>query len=362
MHIKKLSILAVLLFFLTLTVSCNKQYLDGASSIVAQAVQIYINTKAASHENGKVENPYGSVSLSAKKSYIANKKIMLENIDGTVAEFKIKGICYAPDIDGELYFQDYKKDLPLIKALNANSIRTYRPLGSSKADGTFHVGNTMLILDECLQEDLMVAVGFSYEDMAPGGAMEEYLKMFGKHPVIFMIVLGNEYNYHYGEWFSKDEWFKRIAQAMPVVKQYAPGKIIATVHGEMPSQEELDEYVRAGFDLVMPNIYRGSNFGFSKDNWYKMTNSMPWVLGEFGRGSKDAKGNDTSKLQVSYLESQIRSMEQGYLFTLVDDPAKGKIELNPNIGREDSMGVFDHKRNPKPAAAAVREEYSSKNN
>ncbi|AKL98505.1 hypothetical protein [Endomicrobium proavitum] len=354
---KKIVCLFSIVFLSAGLFSCSGERAKNISGTVLQAVNAYIANRATAPAQVVWSN---EKLLLISKSEIKDKKIIITQNNGTVSEYKIRGVCYAPDTDGELYFQDYKEDMPLIKTLNANSIRTYRPLGASAADGSFSHANTIAILDECLREGLTVAVGFSYDDMADGGAMEEYLRMFGTHPAILMIVLGNEYNYHYDEWFSKNEWFSRISSAIKIIKKYSPNRIIATVHGELPSQDEYNEYVNAGINLIMMNLYRGSNFGFAQENWYKLTNSMPWVVSEFGRSSKDASGKDTSKIQTSYLQTLIRALDQGYLFTLVDDPAKGSDEISPSIGAEDSMGVYDKNRTPKIAAEAVREEYRAK--
>jgi hypothetical protein len=293
------------------------------------------------------------------KAEVKDRKIIITNDKGRQIDYRIKGICYAPDIDGGTFCKNFKKDIPLIKKAGANSIRTYRPLGCYKDEygNSFNSAGTKKILDKCLEYGLTVAVGFSYEDMAEDGLMYSYLKEFGNHPAILMVAFGNEYNYHYNEWFSKEEWFQRLKKASTRVKKYLPGKIVAAVHGEMPSAQEVKEYTRAGMDLIMMNMYRGSNFGFASQRWHEMSKNMPWVLGEFGRSSKDGSGHDTSKLQVSYLQTLIRNMEHGYLFSFSDDPAKGEGEISPVIGSEGNMGIYEYGRYPKKAVKAVKEEY-----
>lgn len=294
------------------------------------------------------------------KAEVKNKKIIITDQEGRLIDYTIKGICYAPDVNGDVFCENYEEDFPLIKKAGANSLRTYRPLGCHDDDGSgegFNLKRSKKILDKCRHEHLTVTVGFSYEDMEEGGMMDKYLKEFGDHPAILMIAFGNEYNYHYGDWFTKEEWLQRLGEAAARARTYAPGKLIATVHGEMPSQQEYEEYVSAGMDIIMLNMYRGSNFGFTAQNWDKMSAEMPWVLGEFGRSSRSGDGNDTSKIQASNLQSLIRSMKHGYLFTLVDDPGKGDGELSSAIGREDSMGIYDENRKPKKALRTVQTEY-----
>jgi len=352
------------IFFMVIAVgfamsSCSSFNYQQATVLVSQVINEYLLKSEA--DNGKIKVEDTADALYISKSRIENKTIIVTDSKGNEIQYTVKGVCVAPDIDGKMYFQTYKERIPLIKSINANSIRTYRPFGAKNDDGSLNYANTLLMLDECAREGISVAVGFSYEDMAPNGAMEEYLKDFGTHPAILMVVLGNEYNYHYGEWFTKAEWFSRLAYGIKTARTYAPGRIVATVHGEVPKKQEFDEYAAAGLDLVMMNIYRGSNFGFAKQDFYKMTDTMPWIVSEFGRSSRDGKGNDTSKQQASYLQSLIRSLETGgYLFMLVDDPEKGPQELSSIIGAEDSLGVFTFDLTPKIAAGIVMEEYQAK--
>jgi len=355
---KKISIVFIAFAAFLGLFACSANHYQTAKLIVSHAVDEYYARVEKNNQTGVVERAPGATHI--YRSRIENKQIIVTDLDGNDKIFKIRGVALAPDIDGDTYWQTYKAQLPLIKAINANAIRTYRPLFAKDEYGTVDYAKTLIMLDDISNEGIYFAIGFSYEDMAPGGEMEQFLRHFGNHPAVFMLVLGNEYNYHYGEWFTKEQWISRLKRGVQLAQNYAPNTIIATVHGEMPSQTELNEYVGLGIELVMMNIYRGSNFGFSKDNWYKMTNTMPWVIGEFGRSSKDGNGKDTSKIQASYLETLIRAMEQGFLFQLVDDPTKGSGEINSVIGAEDSLGIYDKKLNPKQAVAVVAAEYLAK--
>ncbi len=292
-----------------------------------------------------------------KSSYIADKKIIISTAGNEKFEYTIKGICYAPDMNGATFYDNYEKDIALVKQCGAASVRTYRPLAAYDPDGDLDKERTKELLDMSFKEGITLAVGFSHYDMAEGGLMDIYLSAFGDHPAVLMIVLGNEYNYHYEEWFSKEEWLEMLTDAVKRAKKLAPNRIIATVHGEMPSKDEYNEYVKAGIDLIMMNMYRGANFGFAKQNWNSISDNMPWVISEFGRGSKDAGGKDTSNIQSSMLQTLIQSMEHGYLFMLTDDPQKGEEAIAPNIGSEDSLGIFDMHRNPKKAVSTVKTEY-----
>lgn len=287
-------------------------------------------------------------------------KIIVTDEKGRLIDYIIKGVCYSRDPNGTQYGDFYEKDLPLLKDLGINSIRTYRPF-AVYSDGAMDIAKTKEMLDAFMREGISITAGFSYEDMAPGGLMEQYLREFGNHPAILTVALGNEYNYHYGEWFEKQEWMTRLAEAAQTAKRLAPGKITAVVHGEIPSAQEVKEYKDAGIDLVMVNLYRGATFTDAPLQWEKLDTDMPFVAGEFGRSSKADDGTDTSGMQSEFLTSQIRHLGAGggFIFSAFDEPAKGDRAVNETIGSESSLGVYTEKGGAKPAVSAVKNEFSA---
>lgn len=291
---------------------------------------------------------------------VEDRKIIVTDEKGRLIDYIIKGICYSRDPNGTRYGDFYKKDLPLLKDLGINSIRTYRPF-AVYSDGAIDIAKTKEMLDAFMREGISITAGFSYEDMAPGGLMEQYLQEFGNHPAILTVALGNEYNYHYGEWFEKQEWMTRLAEAAETAKRLAPGKITAVVHGEIPSEQEVKEYKDAGIDLIMINIYRGATFTDAPMQWEKLDTDMPFVAGEFGRSSKADDGADTSGMQSEFLTSQIRHLGAGggFIFSAFDEPAKGGRAVDETIGSESSLGVYTEKGEAKPAVSAVKNEFAA---
>jgi len=288
----------------------------------------------------------------------------------------IRGVCYSNDANGLSFYENFDRDLELLKAIHANSIRTFRPL-AAYVEGVDTVildyDKTKSMLDKLAAAGITVTVGFDSARDIVGGIRDdatgreyrkafylEYINAFANHPAILAWAFGNEYNYRYADWFGGDKhrWLAILADAVKNAKAASP-RLTAVVHGELPSARELREYQAIpGLDLVMLNVYRGPGFGSLYKDWETRTRTapMPLVLSEFGRSSMDGRGNDTSALQAAWLEkmwTEIASNSTaagGYIFSLKDESWKGDTDSGPNIGVESRLGLFTADGQPKPAA------------
>ncbi|MDR3228483.1 MAG: hypothetical protein LBT53_03595 [Puniceicoccales bacterium] len=319
-------------------------------------------------------------------------KIIVTTSAGLKINYQIRGVCFSSDRDGLLFFENFDKDLELLKALHANSIRTFRPLAAYKK-GTEKVEldyeKTKSMLDKLAAAGISATIGFdSARDIVGGNRddatnrvfgkalYKEYITAFAEHPAIFAWAFGNEYNYHYADWFGgkKEKWLAILADAAKNAKTLS-SRPVAVVHGELPSEKELLEYNKIkGLDFVMLNVYRGASFyGLYKD-WETRTKKtktkMPLILGEFGRSSKRARELDASALQREWIKKLWLEIEShfggsgvsagGYLFSLKDEAWKGKSNSGPNIGIENSLGVFTEDRQPKEAAKMLMQLWKQK--
>lgn len=324
-----------------------------------------------------MENSYGATDDVLKKNKVVNTnlikvskvqeyKIVVTDRNGKKHDYKIKGVCYSRGDHGQEYYKYFKKDLIKLKALNATTVRTYRPLAAYYKNGNIDYKKTKIILDTFAKNGINVVVGFdSLRDIVggnvngkqiKGGVYKTYIKKFSNHPAILMWAFGNEYNYHYAEWFNgKRNWINILSKAASAAKKLSPNRIVATVHGEIPTSSEIKEYNRIkGLDLIMINVWRGSSFGNLFNDWKEKTNSLkkPIVISEFGRSSKNGKGKDTSKQQaniVKKLWEEIASNKKiaggGFVFELNDEKWKGQRELSSMIGSEAHLGLFTDKYN-----------------
>ena len=362
----EISLLLIILGFLFITTAVNYSY-GIHPEIIENKTKTSNNELTITENKAKTDN-----SKLIKSVKVQGYKVIVTDKNNKKHDFKIKGVCYSRGDHGQSYYKYYKADLKRLKAINANTIRTYRPLAAYDKNGNIDYKKTKEILDAFAKEGIYVVVGFdSLRDITGGnvngkqvkpGAYKTYIKTFSKHPAILMWAFGNEYNYHYNEWFNgKSNWMKILSTASSTAKKLSPSKIVTTVHGESPTNTELQEYEMMKIDLVMVNIYRGSSFGDLFNDWKvkTSTNKMPLIIAEFGRSSKSGNGADTSSIQSNTIKSlwnEIHSNKKtvgggGFIFELNDEPWKGKQEFSPIIGSEAYLGIFKDKfTNPKKDA------------
>lgn len=357
--IKKMGLFALMLLILT---ACNAS--PGESKTTESSSPAIV---AAQPSDGfEVQQPdradIATVNYVAQAQVI-DGKIIVTDREGRYIDYRMKGICYSVDQNSREFGRFYQQDLPLLKELGINSIRTYRAF--AVYDGNrINVPETKKMLDAFQQAGITVTVGFSYEDMARGDIMDQYLNEFGDHPAILSIALGNEFNYHYGEWFSKSQWIARLTDAAARVKAAAPNKIVVVVHGEMPTAEEAREYKNAGIQLIMMNMYRGPGFTDAAAQWAALNTGMPFVLAEHGRSSKGSDGTtDTNDAQIEFITGQLNAITEtdsmGYIFGFVDEPWK-KGSIDNTVGSEADLGVYFANRKPKPVAEVVKQNYKNR--
>ena len=163
--------------------------------------------------------------------------------------FFIKGVCYHPVAIGQTKrsFERLSEDLKLMNEAGINTIRVYEPIDSED------------VLDQIHQAGISVITSFGYNQQCRydlrSGSYLEYVTRFKDHPAILFWELGNEYNYH-PEWFggTMDLWYATLAKAIKAIHQKDHGHPVATAHGEVPTEQLLDQL--AELDLWGLNVYR----------------------------------------------------------------------------------------------------------
>ena len=336
-------------------------------TLVMLVLSVLILAIAIDYSYGQTDTKVQAANNKLIKSVkVEGYKIIVTDKNNKKQDLIIKGVCYSRGDHGQSYYKYYKKDLEKLKSINANAVRTYRPLAAYDTNENIDYRRTKEILDGFAKEKIYVIVGFdSLRDITGGnvygkqvkaGVYKTYIKKFKDHPAILGWAFGNEYNYHYIEWFnSKSNWMKILKTASSNAKKLSPTKIVTTVHGESPTKTELQEYKGMKIDLVMVNSYRGPSFGDLFDNWKDKTsaNKMPLVVSEFGRSSQTGSGQDTSLQQSNTIKSlwgEINSNKKtvgagGFIFELNDEAWKGQQEFSSMIGSEANLGIFKDKYN-----------------
>jgi len=191
--------------------------------------------------------------------------------------FFVKGICYHPVEKGQSKrsFGQIEKDLKLIKAAGANTIRVYEPIESEE------------VLNQINDAGLRVIISFGFNQ---GGIYDlqsetylDYIERFKSHPAILLWELGNEYNYH-PEWFggTVDYWYTVLNESAAAIKKIDTTHPISTAHGEVPSEDLIKRLDQ--IDLWGLNVYRWDQPATALEEFSKIS-SKPIYFSELGADS-----------------------------------------------------------------------------
>jgi hypothetical protein len=196
--------------------------------------------------------------------------------------------------------QAIEQDFQLIKAMGANTIRTYEPI----------LDDRVLALVQKYQLRMIVPV-FHYfaTEMSEVIARVQKLK---DHPATLFWEIGNEWNYN--QFYSAGtstplsmeaarELIKRVAATVRSLDSRLP---LATVHGELPSRELIADL--SVIDIWGLNVYSGLSFGNRFQTWSTLT-SKPMYLAEFGADAinRDVLDETSQAEAVVTLASEIEA-------------------------------------------------------
>jgi hypothetical protein len=214
------------------------------------------------------------------------------------------------------------RDLPLMAAMNANSIRTWSEV-------------TPLLLDKAQQNNLKVIAGFwipydwNYaKDEVRQTLLDSfrtYVATYKDHPAILMWGLSNENNLHFCDCCAEDcnqteqaKAFYSLVNEMAKEAKRVEGErehpvmLVSADLGDIGSTEKgCDDASLTFIDLHGINAYRGSSFEFEDSNLfaeYKKRSQKGMLVTEFGidawyTADKDRpeKGLERQDLQALYL-------------------------------------------------------------
>jgi hypothetical protein len=177
-------------------------------------------------------------------------------------------------------------DIPLIKNMNANTVRTYIDPGLNT------IG--MDVLDQLYNNGIMVVmtVDDAINDLA---RVQQVVNFYKDHPAILMWVLGNEWNInrYFGVATSVQDAAQRTQMAASLIKSLDTNHPVSTCYGEIDVDADglrladTQNYVNnvcTSVDVCGLNIYRGNTFGNLFDQWQAITpvSAKPMLIGEFG--------------------------------------------------------------------------------
>jgi hypothetical protein len=300
--------------------------------------------------------------------------------DAAVPGAALRGVCWNPVPLGARHPEglDYAgfaaRDIPLMVQLGVNVVRTYEPL-----------------LDRGVLDALWTAGIQVIDSVYPWGGDEpsvviERVRAVADHPAILYFSVGNEWNYN-GLYvgLSHADALARVAEAARLIRAEDARHPIATIYGELPSEETLAALPE--IDVWGINAYRGISFGDLFERWRELTSSAMFVA-EYGADAYNAGlpgyDPDSQALAVASLTREI--LEQaasersgarvlgGTLFEWADEWWKdeaGSLDaqdvggIAPGGGpypdqvfNEEWWGLVDIERAPRPAFDALRAVFS----
>ena len=186
------------------------------------------------------------------------------------------------------------KDLPLIKNMNANTVRIYHSLGSNVVDYTKVAPGIKIVLDECYKNGIMVimAVAISKEDLS----LRRYLQVvnsYKEHPAILMWAIGNEWNFNKFYGFSNlEDAARAVNQAAVEIKGIDQHHPVSSILGDKFVDFPIVLTNCPSVDVWGINVYRGNDFGSGdsdlfqqwKNLWEKRLQqpAKPLYISEFG--------------------------------------------------------------------------------
>jgi hypothetical protein len=226
--------------------------------------------------------------VSAATVSIQEKQLVVDN-----HPFIIKGVCYSPTPvgqspqDGYNWWADsatYCNDFPLIKAMGANTIRTYDASGATRE-----------ALDAAYANGLYVIVGYWVDpslDLTNINVRTDLLRGFTAmveewkdHPAVLMWSFGNEVDYGFPG--NKKFWYTLLNDAANAAHSLEG----SSFHPVTTANQEIDEIgsltlksddLSLAIDLWGINAYRGKSFGESFFSAIQSKTEKPFFLSEWG--------------------------------------------------------------------------------
>lgn len=240
--------------------------------------------------------------------------------------FIIRGVCYSPTPIGKSpaknYFwwrdKNYLSDIPKIKKLGANVIRTY------SAPQNYN-SNFEEFLNECDKNGIYVIIGYWVK---PGQNFaepnirntekqnfKEIVNQWKNYPAVIIWCFGNEVYPGSGSGWS--DWYSLVQEVAQEVKAIDNNHLVMTAtnvdyfYGTVGQQTyKSDDNSLSSVDLWGINAYLGYDF---KDLFYNYSqkSSKPLIITEFGCDSWDGRfKKEDEDMQASYIVSQWKGIER----------------------------------------------------
>lgn len=212
--------------------------------------------------------------------------------------FKVKGVSWSPAGIGESNEQGYPKlytshgavDVPLIRDLNCNTVKTYDPFERN--------ANGLALLDKLYASGVMVVMQLMASRYTPAGDAAAAASYFKGHPAILAWLVGNELNYNnlYGA-PSFDAALTQVNSAIGAIHAADPDHPVLVSYGEIPTAEVYAKI--PGADIWAINLYPALDLTSRFTKWAALS-KKPMLVGEYGADAfNNQKGMEDQAAQAS---------------------------------------------------------------
>jgi hypothetical protein len=295
--------------------------------------------------------------------------------------FDLRGVSWSPAErgagfpDSGAYLRAADRDLPLMRAANINTVKTYLPVDRA-------------VLDRVAAEGMVAIVTVLARSGDDFGSAVESLR---DHPGVLMWLVGNEWNFNrLYDSCSLEACYARVAEVAAQVKRLDPRHPVATSFapaGELPTAADLQRL--AAVDVWGLNIYSQPGFFNRFANWRLLMQQAgmkrPFFFSEYGtdaydnRAGREDEANQAATLrrQTGEIRAQLSARDPvlpclgGTPFEWNDEWWKhGNPTAHDTAGfanggvagdlfaNEEWWGIVDVDRRPRQAYQALKEAYA----
>ncbi len=227
--------------------------------------------------------------------------VQQRNVDGSLqpeAPYVIRGVDWSPasrntpggglaSVRRPEFGTWYQTDIPLLKAMNVNTVRVFMDLGLLGDAGVTVPGLTML--DEFYRNGIMVIMTVD-DGNGTASRVSPAVTYYKNHPAILAWSLGSEWNINlfWDGTMTLDTAAQRIEDEAATIKSLDTTHPVISSYGEFDlypgSIDKLIQFVNrpdSKVDIWSFNLYRGDSFGALWVQW-PLISTKPMFLAEFG--------------------------------------------------------------------------------
>jgi len=289
--------------------------------------------------------------------------VQRRKLDGSLepeAPYTIKGACWSPakrgtphpgtnEEDKRAEFWEWcDTDIPLIAAMNANTIRTYQDFGLSNVAPK----DWRYVLDACYANGIMVVINVD-RSILDTNRIEQIVPMYKDHPAVLMWSIGNEWNINnfYGAYKNIAEAAPDVELAAQLIKSLDPNHPVLSSWGEpnhpsIATTEEVVNDICPSVEVWSINAFRGRTFTNLFDQWKDIVTQKtikPMFIAEFGCDAYDInKDKEDQTAQRNHEYYQWRHIAENLSAEDPDKVCGGGVVFEFNDEWWKTGGLYSH--------------------